>query len=242
MAQRFDVRRLQLIGEEETLARNVPTANPAVAFSASRTGVLAFKSSVSADVTKLAWFDRKGTPLATIGDTGLYGNVNVTADGRTIVTDRFDSVTGERHVWAIDASRGSFTRPISDQPEDYAADISADGRIAFTSGNDLFLATASGAARPEPLLSSSTAKHANDWSPDGRFLLYDDHHPTQQQDLWLIPMTGDRKPIPFLTTMADESPGQFSPDGRLIAYGSNETGRREIYVRDFSAGPYSGGR
>ena len=33
--------------------------------------------------------------------------------------------------------------------------------------------------------------------------------------------------------MADESPGQFSPDGRLIAYGSNETGRREIYVRDF---------
>jgi len=235
MAQGFNVGRLELIGEEEPVAPSVPTANPAVAFSASLNGVLAFKSSVSADATKLAWFDRKGTLLETVGAAGLFGNVNVSADGRTVVTDRFESDTGSRHVWAIDSSRGSFTRPISDETEDYAADVSTDGRIAFTSGNDLFLAPVSGAAQPEPLLKSPTAKHPNDWSPDARYLLFDDHHPTQQQDLWLLPMTGERQPIPFLATNADEAPGQFSPDGRYIAYASNETGRREIYVRDFVA-------
>lgn len=35
-------------------------------------------------------------------------------------------------------------------------------------------------------------------------------------------------------TPADETFGQFSPDGRWIAYSSNESGRREVYVRGFA--------
>ena len=43
-----------------------------------------------------------------------------------------------------------------------------------------------------------------------------------------------RKPIPFLTTPADETFGQFSPDGKWVAYSSDESGRREVYVRGFA--------
>ncbi len=78
------------------------------------------------------------------------------------------------------------------------------------------------------------SKHTNDWSPDGRFLVYDEHHPTRRQDLYLLPLTGDRKPVPLLVTAADETLARFSPDGKWILYRSDESGRSEIYVRDFA--------
>jgi len=81
-------------------------------------------------------------------------------------------------------------------------------------------------------------KHPNDFSPDGRFLIFDDHT-AQRQDLLILPMEapaggGERKPIPFLATPADETHGQFSPDGKWIAYSSDESGRCEVYVQGFA--------
>ena len=46
-------------------------------------------------------------------------------------------------------------------------------------------------------------------------------------------------PVPLIRTAFDENQGSVSPDGRWIAYVSNETGRREIYVRPF---PFGQGR
>ena len=88
-------------------------------------------------------------------------------------------------------------------------------------------------------MKSPTVKHANDFSPDGRFLIYDDHT-ARRQDLWILPLEppsvgAERKPIPFLVTDADETFGQFSPNGKWIAYSSDESGRREVYVQGFAA-------
>ena len=43
----------------------------------------------------------------------------------------------------------------------------------------------------------------------------------------------DRKPIAFLQTDFEEGQGQISADGHWMAYTSDESGRREIYVRPF---------
>ena len=235
MAQPFDARRLALTGEAVPIAENVPTVTAPVAFSASASGTLAFKSSDSAtDASKLAWFDREGRPLGPLGQPVLYGNVGFSPDGMRLVVDRIESNTRARHVWTIDLTRGVFSRLNSGRADDYAPAVSADGHVAFTSGADLYVTLASGTAQPELLFKSPTVKHANDWSPDGRFLLFDDHHATQQQDLWILPLGGDRKPIPLLVTAADEAPAHFSPDQKWVAYSSDESGRREIYVRDFA--------
>jgi Tol biopolymer transport system component len=231
MAQPFDARRLELTGDAAPIAENVPIANPPVAFSASATGALAFKSAGAADASTLAWFDRAGKPLGVLGPPGLYGNVSFSPDGKRLVVDRTDN-TRARHVWSVDLSRGVFSRLTPGRAEDYAAAVSSDGRVAFTLGADLYLTLASGAAQPALLFKSPTVKHSNHWSPDGRFLIFDDHHATQQQDAWILPLDGDRQPIPLLATAADEAPAQFSPDGKWVAYSSDESGRREIYVRD----------
>ena len=68
------------------------------------------------------------------------------------------------------------------------------------------------------------------WSPDGRFLVYQELDPVTKYDLWLVPLSGDRKPTPLLHGDGNETDGQVSPDGRFLAYTSDESGRREVYV------------
>ncbi|MEX2271435.1 MAG: hypothetical protein WD690_08200 [Vicinamibacterales bacterium] len=99
---------------------------------------------------------------------------------------------------------------------------------------DLYRRPASGAGEPELLVRSPLPKHANSWSPDRRYLIYDKHHPTRRQDLLLLALDGERKSRPLLVTNADETLAYFSPDGRWIVYSSDESGRAEIYVRDFA--------
>jgi Tol biopolymer transport system component len=90
---------------------------------------------------------------------------------------------------------------------------------------------------------SGQINFANDWSRDGRFLLFYSIDPQSNRDLWVAPLGGDRKPWVFLKTNFDERWAQFSPDGRWVAYMSNESGRDEIYVRPFvegGSGPTTG--
>ena len=88
----------------------------------------------------------------------------------------------------------------------------------------------------EPVLESEHAKNVDDWSPDGRFVVYDTGGGAGAEaanDLWVAPLDGDRKPIPFLVRPFTDTQAQISPDGRFIAYSSNESGTQEVYVMDF---------
>jgi hypothetical protein len=92
----------------------------------------------------------------------------------------------------------------------------------------------SAAVAEELLLETPNKKYTQDWSKDGRFLLYSEEDPKTGRDLWALPMTGnDRKPIVVKQTASDEFNGQFSPDGRWVAYETNESGQFEIFVQPF---------
>ena len=77
-----------------------------------------------------------------------------------------------------------------------------------------------------------------DWSPDGRFVLYENSDPPPAKkwgDLWAVPVDWDRKPFPVVASPSfQEQNGQFSPaDGKWIAYESDESGQVEIYLQPF---------
>jgi hypothetical protein len=81
--------------------------------------------------------------------------------------------------------------------------------------------------------------HPQDWSSDGRYLLYT-ADTIGNSDLRALPLFGERTPFDVARTSFSESHGRFSPDGRWVAYQSNETGRAEIHVRPFPGpGPSS---
>jgi Tol biopolymer transport system component len=54
----------------------------------------------------------------------------------------------------------------------------------------------------------------DDWSRDGRLLLFSDRSPETKADLYTLPLDGSSKPTPVLKSTFNETQGQFSPDGR----------------------------
>jgi serine/threonine-protein kinase len=66
-------------------------------------------------------------------------------------------------------------------------------------------------------------------------VLYSRVHPKNGFDLWYLKRSagGKWEPQPLLQTPFNEKTPKFSPDGRYVAYLSDESGRDELYVRQF---------
>ena len=116
-------------------------------------------------------------------------------------------------------------------------------RIVFTSNRDgvgnLYQKLTSGGGSEELLRKSSEETWADDWTADGRFIVYQTFNPKTKWDLWILPMSGDQQPIPYLQTQFNEQQAQVSPDGKWIVYTSDESGTTEIYAQTF---PAAGGK
>ena len=56
-------------------------------------------------VTRLAWFDRSGSPLGTLGSPDQIGltNLRLSPDGRRVAVER--SLQNETDLWLLDAAR-----------------------------------------------------------------------------------------------------------------------------------------
>jgi Tol biopolymer transport system component len=138
-----------------------------------------------------------------------------------------------------DLSRGVLTR-LDLGSDDYLKAIwSPDGtRIAFAVVSmrhppALHWLALRGSGSPEPILPPGGAQRAEDWSPDGRFLLYFGGALTPAgSGLWVVNVEGERKPRKLFSQTTDAQ-AQFSPDGRWIAYCSPESGRSEVYLTSF---------
>src|SRR5262249_5702077 len=91
----------------------------------------------------------------------------------------------------------------------------------------------------ELLVESPLGKNLDDWSPDGRSILYNSEDPKSGRDLWVLPLDKDGKPgkpIEFLKTNFQEHRRRFSPDGHWVAYLSDQSGQPDIWVRPFPPG------
>jgi Tol biopolymer transport system component len=134
----------------------------------------------------------------------------------------------------IDLERGVSSRLTFDAAEESNPLWSPDNkRIAFLSGgadrSGIRVKSASGIGPDEPLLTTSPSNPAflDDWSADGRFLVYDTPtNGTAAMDLWVLPLTGERKPIPIVQGPGVQNRAVISPDNRWIAYTSTN---RELH-------------
>ena len=193
---------------------------------------MTFTTSTSADSSRLLWLDRKGTKLGQLGPRAYGSNVSISRDGRQIAFDSIEADQRTRHLWTADPVRGVVTM-VSTESRAWTPIPGADGVIAFAGPPDLYVTQPSAIGPPDLLYTSPFGKVPNDWSRDGRFLTFNELHPTRRSELYVL-RADRREAIPLVVTDADELPAIFSPDGRWIAYSSDETGIREVYVRDFA--------
>jgi Tol biopolymer transport system component len=245
-AQRVEERSMELSGAAETLPEiELPASGvwAGLYFSTSRAGNLSYREAAESRIV-LSWFDRAGKRLSTLGEAAHYSNPALSPDGKKLAICRAGSQGDTRDIWLIDLGRETNSRFTFDPGDDLNPVWSPDGSmVAFTStrkgARDIYMKASSGVGEDRLLLASKVQKNLEDWSRDGRFLLYNTSR-EGRIELWVLPLQagpagapGEPKPAVQAPGAADQ--GRFSPDGRLIAYRSNESGRNEIYVQPFPA-------
>jgi dipeptidyl aminopeptidase/acylaminoacyl peptidase len=246
-AQDFDAKRLALTGEPVPLARGVSKYLLSADFSASETGVLAYRTGGFGS-SRLSWFDRHGKELGDLHESAPSSHVqdlSLSPDGTHLATTRISRTATDLGValWVTDLPRGVSTR-LSFEPVPQGSPAwSADGRyLAFSTtrpdGMAIIEKPFNGSGAEHLLVRASPdEKYPNDWSDHAQALLYTRQEPGKDTGLWLADLTGETdRPAavrPFIDTSFNEGQGQFSPDGRWIAYASDESGRSEVYVQSF---------
>jgi serine/threonine protein kinase len=242
MTQPFDAGRRELTGRAVQLADRVSTSNYGGLFSVSNNGLLAY-AATGGDRRQLTWYDREGKVLGHAGEPTGRDELALSPDGTRVAEGRVDE-RGTWGVWMLDLARGVNTR-LSFDAGGGSATWSPDGtQIIYAPGGglsaDLYRKPANGAGQGEVLWHSDAIKTPDDWSRDGRFIIYTQREKSAGASLWVLPLQGDRKPVPYLVTPFNEAQAQFSPDGHWVVYTSNESGTREVYVQPFPVS--SGGK
>jgi Tol biopolymer transport system component len=244
MAQPFDGEKGQTLGDPIPVAAGVSlTSNVVYApVTASDTGILVYESGGTTAGTQLLRFDRGGKVLENLAVKGVNHQPAFSPDGRSLAFMRM-SATGS-DLWLWDLARGSEQRFAKDPAFAWAPTWSPSGdRILFQSNRlggvlNLYTRASSGSGEDQTMLLDESRKTPTQWSRDGRLIVYSTNDSKTRDDIWILPVENGKagKPFVFLHSEFNEEFGQLSPDSRWIAYTSDESGRREVYVRTFPAG------
>ena len=178
-------------------------------------------ASAGAGLTQLTWFDPKRGHQSLVGEAADWSNPALSPDGRTLAACKRNPVSRTRDIWTFDLDRGTPTRLTFDAADDFNPLWSPDGRqIVFVSNRkgprDLYRKDSSGAGAEELLLESDLQKSCEDWTRDGRFVIYNQVSRRGDREIWALPLLGDRKPFRVISGPGDPSEAHVSPDGKWM--------------------------
>jgi Tol biopolymer transport system component len=253
MAQPLDLHSLELSGERTVVVREIRHLPWRQArFSVSNQGVLVYQGGRTED-HRLAWLDRHGRLLSTVGLPNEYFGFSLSPDGKHLAINRNDDpATPLPMIWVMDISHADAVSRFTDSgaaEADFGPVWSPDGKqILYSQGDDRrmrLLRRPLEGGSTELVLDTSGPKFPVDFSSEGGYIAYDSAWPDYLYlHTWIVPLSAAGQkvnPLPFLQHPYEEFGARFSPESkdgtpRWIAYTSNETGREEVYVRDFPSG------
>ena len=224
----------------ESLGEPVVLMEPVSDFSVSENGVLAYRPlDFVRQVQVPTWFDRQGEQVGIAGDPSAYAAVALSPNGLTLAT-----IPGDGEISLRDLGGRNDTRFVlrprggTNGTAIWAPDGSS---MVFSSRRDgskaaLYRKAVSGAGPEELLMQSDQDAWVNDWSRDGRYLIFSTGKSGSEMDLQLLPLArdaGGRTPVPYIQSPFTQKQAEFSVDGRYVAYISNESGAFEVWVASF---------
>jgi eukaryotic-like serine/threonine-protein kinase len=244
LARRFDLDRLEEVGEAVTVASDVAYVDrfDTLPISGFEGGLLYHPRTVD-EVRQLGRYGRDGRLLQSVGEPGDF-NIDMSPDGSRVAVTRLEGERREPFLWIHDLARGASSRFDSEAPAKGPVWSPDGSSLAYVvdSATDRRLAVRAVAGGPETTVwkpEDAYLEEAVDWSPNGQTLLVETGWPGQRGDLHLLPATGVGERLPFASSRFNEHSGRFAPDGQFIAYVSDHSGREEIYLE---AVPRNGAR
>jgi Tol biopolymer transport system component len=230
----FSLATLQATGKAFPIAQH--GSSPQV----SSTGTLVY-TDVPSDRLQLMWVDRSGKSLSNIGDAQRQNGPTLSPNGHKLAVEVTD---GDSDIWIYDVDRGIKSRLTFDPAvEVLGAWKSSGDELLYSSsrnGNlDVFSRRTDGNDEANQWTGGSLDEVATDWSPDQKFILYSAGSRETKSAIFYRERQRDGgfgEPVPFLKTAFNERGARFSPDGKFVVYVSDQSGRNEVYVRDFPKG------
>jgi len=245
MSQGFDANSVKLQGDPVPIAERVGAAATAMpGFSASRSGLVAY-SSILLDTTRIIRYDRRGTFVSPLTESGQYMDPRISLDGRKVAWSRVDPAQLAQHIWVFDSERGTTRRITSDPGVEASPVWSPDGwrllyRCNRTGLINLFIhdlrtgkdTTIFDHGRQWQVDGGTQNAAPNDWSLDGRYIVYTAPARTGF-DLFRLTPTLNAMAEALARSGFNEMHGAISPDSRRLAFSSDDSGRFEIYLQSF---------
>ncbi|HKW03211.1 MAG TPA: protein kinase [Vicinamibacterales bacterium] len=240
VARRFELSTGAVSGGELPIADSVRylLSTALASYSASPTGTIVYQPQRDSD--HLAWFDRSGKELATIGTPGEIVDVRLASDHTALFSRSLPS-TGTYDVWSFDLDRGLEQRVT---PDNSATEIRP---IPLKNGNELILAATFGGPpqvarfnlgtnEKTPLFAlAPRLSQPDDISSDG-LLAFDQRSARGNYEIWTVRLGSAEAPRRLNASTVTEGNLEFSPDGKTYVYGSFESGRFEAYIRSMAGG------
>jgi hypothetical protein len=204
MAQPFDTLKFQLSGDVFPIAEGVASPNGIYApISASDNGILLYGTATgNASRSQIAWYDRAGKVLGPAVEEG-----NVLDPALSPVFTRVNGVS--RRIWLKDLVRGTDRPLTSGADQNLQAVWSPKGdRIAYRVNRggvpgDIYEEPVEWLGARGAAAHDSEGQSPNQWSRDGRFIVYYElSGTTTQRDVWVLPVDdhgkASGKPMPFV--------------------------------------------
>jgi len=240
----FDPVTLRVSGDPVRAIENVAFAIPngGLSLSLSDDGVLVCMLGDGGDFRSLLnWADRSGarTPVG-VAPQGI-GAASLSPDGRRIAVQIFRLEEGWSDLWVYEIARGVMTRLTYGGGDSIQPIWSPDGdEIAYTSvprGSFPVLSVVGADGAGQRRIGPGDQFEApTDWLDDGSLLFIRDR-PDAAYDIVTRREGDGAEATPIVATPADDQRATVSPDGRWIAYDSAASGRAEVFIRPFPAGP-----
>lgn len=240
MAQAFDTKSLTVSGEPIAVddAPGISESVGMPALSASRAGHIVFRTPADPR-TRLAWLDgTTGEELEALDvEPDQFDEPALSPDGRNVALVRVESPE-ESDIWILELDRLVMTRFTQGAGRKATPIWSRNGAyIAYTSDAegpvDIYRKPFTTGGPAEPLVvGPAPFKNPFDWSPDGKYLIYEQLGEGTNMDLWIAPTDGSGEPHPYMAEVYQERKAQFSPDGRWVAY-SIFDGQANVVVNSF---------
>ncbi|MGC2109858.1 MAG: protein kinase [Candidatus Korobacteraceae bacterium] len=242
IAQPFDPSSGKLSGEPQSMAKGIvnDVSTWHMDASASSDGLLVFGSGGTGN-WQLVWVDRSGKQIATVAEKLTNLQIAVISPQGDRVALAMDN--GQSDIWVLDLARGVRTRLTFGPIMNSFPIWSPDGKwIAYVSDrngrSNIYRKRPDGSAAEELLLADEQVVVPEDWSSDGKYLIYSRQPSGGAPEIWALPLEGERKPwlvVPH-TGGSFSANGKVSPDGHWLTYTSNESGTVEVYVAAFRGG------
>ena len=247
----FDLERLEVRGTPvPVVPQLLTTPSGAADFDVASDGTLVYvRGGIQEPARTLVWVDRQGREEPIPAPVRAYLYLRISPDGTRVAIDVRDQ---ERDIWLWEFARRTLTRfTFAPRPDRFPVWTSDGRRVLYTSERpgtpggavtrNLFSQASDGTGVAEQLTQNTTTadKAPTGVSPDGTWVILRDGEP-QAFDVSRLALGSDHRIEPLVHTPFSEQNGEVSPDGRWLAYQSNDSGRAEIWVRQFA--DVNGGR